>query len=157
MGRIVRFVAIDLPVFYDRLRTLTAELISPVARIATVLRKNQTEENSSWEAAALGAASALPALSGKELDASHKLVHHVFFWLKNPTSQEDLQMLLEGIRSLARIPTFKGLHVGVPAITEKRDVVDNTFSASEILFFDSVEGQDESFHSLLLRFRLSVE
>ncbi|MDQ8185817.1 Dabb family protein [Pelagicoccus sp. SDUM812002] len=93
--------------------------------------------------AALGAVSALPALTGKELDASHKLVHHVFFWLKNPDSEEDLQMLLEGIRSLARIPSVKGLHVGVPASTEKREVVDNSFSASEILFFDSVEGQDE--------------
>ncbi|MBD5778787.1 Dabb family protein [Pelagicoccus sp. NFK12] len=93
-------------------------------------------------AAALGAASALPALSGKELDSSHKLVHHVFFWLKRPDSQEDLQLLLEGIRGLARVPSVKGLHVGVPASTEKREVVDNSFSASEILFFDSVEGQD---------------
>ncbi|MDQ8182598.1 hypothetical protein [Pelagicoccus sp. SDUM812005] len=70
--------------------------------------------------AALCTASALPALSGKELDASHKLVHHVFFWLKRPDSEGDLKMLLEGIRGLARIPSVKGLHVGVPASTEKR-------------------------------------
>ncbi|MDQ5980755.1 MAG: hypothetical protein QG602_3733, partial [Verrucomicrobiota bacterium] len=40
------------------------------------------------------------------------------------------------------IETVRGLHVGVPASTEKREVVDNSFSASEILYFDDVAGQD---------------
>lgn len=71
-----------------------------------------------------------------------KLVHHVFFWLKNPDSKEDLNQLLAGIRSLAAIETVRGLHVGVPASTEKRPVVDNSYSASEMLLFDSVEDQN---------------
>jgi len=33
------------------------------------------------------------------------------------------------------------LHVAVPAETEKRDVVDNSYSVSELLFFDSLEDQ----------------
>lgn len=70
-----------------------------------------------------------------------KLVHHVFFWLKNPNSKEDLQKLLTGLRTLAKIETVRGVHFGVPASTEKRDVVDNSFSASEILFFDDTAGQ----------------
>jgi hypothetical protein len=70
-----------------------------------------------------------------------KLVHHVFFWLKNPSSKEDLTRLLEGLRSLAKIETVRGAHFGVPASTEKRDVVDNSYSASEILFFDDPAGQ----------------
>jgi hypothetical protein len=70
-----------------------------------------------------------------------KLVHHVFFWLKNPNSKEDLEMLLKGLRTLAKIETVRGVHFGVPASTEKRDVVDNTYSASEILFFDDTAGQ----------------
>jgi hypothetical protein len=70
-----------------------------------------------------------------------KLVHHVFFWLKNPKSKEDLARLLEGLRSLARIEAVRAVHFGVPASTEKRDVVDNSFSASEILFFDDTAGQ----------------
>src|SRR5690606_10248948 len=85
------------------------------------------------------AASALPNTNMKE---NHKLVHHVFFWLKNPDSKEDLNKLLTGLRSLGKIKTVKGIHIGVPASTEKRDVVDNSFQASEILYFDSVEGQD---------------
>ncbi len=70
-----------------------------------------------------------------------KLVHHVFFWLKNPQSKEDLAKLLTGLRTLANIETVRGVHFGVPASTEKRDVVDNSYSASEILFFDDTAGQ----------------
>lgn len=72
-----------------------------------------------------------------------KLVHHVFFWLKNPGSKEDLERLLKGLRTLAAIPSVRGAHFGVPASTEKRDVVDNSYSASEILFFDDTAGQKE--------------
>jgi len=70
-----------------------------------------------------------------------RLVHHVFFWLKNPGSKEDLAKLLAGLRTLANIETVRGTHFGVPASTEKRDVVDNSYSASEILFFDDTAGQ----------------
>ena len=70
-----------------------------------------------------------------------KLVHHVFFWLKNPQSKEDLARLLEGLRTLTKIESVRGAHFGVPASTEKRDVVYNSFSASEVLFFDDLAGQ----------------
>ncbi len=71
-----------------------------------------------------------------------KLTHHVFFWLKNPNSKEDQARLLAGIRTLAQIPTVRGLQVGVAASTEKRAVVDNSYHASELLFFDNVEDQN---------------
>jgi len=74
--------------------------------------------------------------------ASPKLVHHVFFWLKNPDSKEDLAKLIAGVRTLAQIETVRGIHVGVPASTEKRPVVESSYSASELLFFDDVEGQN---------------
>lgn len=70
------------------------------------------------------------------------LVHHVFFWLKNPQSQEDLNKLLAGIKTLEAIETVRGMHVGVPASTEKREVIDSSYSASELLFFDDIAGQD---------------
>ena len=71
-----------------------------------------------------------------------KLVHHVFFWLKKPDSKEDLATLLKGIRTLAQIETVRAMHIGVPASTEKRAVVESSYSASELLFFDDVEGQN---------------
>ncbi len=69
------------------------------------------------------------------------VAHQVYFWLKNPDSKEDQQKLIEGIKTLAAIPQVKGLHIGVPASTEKRDVVDNTYAASELLFFATVEDE----------------
>lgn len=70
------------------------------------------------------------------------VVHHVFFWLKNPKSKEDLASLLVGLRTLSGIETVRGIHIGVPADTEQRGVVDASYSASEILFFDDVAGQN---------------
>jgi hypothetical protein len=92
-------------------------------------------------AATLGAAAAAAATSMNPPAPIPPLVHHVFFWLKNPGSKEDLAQLLAGIRSLGQIETVRGIHVGVPASTEKRDVVDNSYSASEILYFDNTAGQ----------------
>jgi hypothetical protein len=91
-------------------------------------------------AATLGAATAASAALSTTPPIP-RLVHHVFFWLKNPASKEDLAQLLAGIRGLARIETVRSIHVGVPASTEKRDVVENSYSASELLTFDDLEGQ----------------
>lgn len=83
------------------------------------------------------AASAMPQVSQKKTP----VVHHVFFWLKNPSSKEDLQKLLEGLKTLRKIETVRAIHIGVPAPTEQRAVVDGSFSASELLFFDDLAGQ----------------
>src|SRR5690348_18066988 len=89
---------------------------------------------------AVAAATAFP-IGASPVSNYPKLVHHVFFWLKNPNSKEDLEKLLKGLRTLAKIDTVRGVHFGVPASTEKRDVVDSSYSASEILFFDDTAGQ----------------
>jgi len=70
-----------------------------------------------------------------------QLIHHVFFWLKNPGSQEDLDQLIAGLQTLAAIETVRKIHIGKAAPTEQRDVVDASYSASELLFFDDAEGQ----------------
>ena len=79
-------------------------------------------------------------MTSKALSAP--IVHHVFFWLKNPDSKDDRNALLAGLRTLAGIETVKGIHIGVPADTEQRGVVDASYSASEILLFDDVAGQN---------------
>jgi hypothetical protein len=91
--------------------------------------------------AALVAGDAL-AKPEKENPAMPKLLHHVFFWLKNPDSKEDREKLIAGVKSLAAIETVRSIHVGVPASTEKREVVDNSYHVSELLGFDDVAGQD---------------
>ena len=86
---------------------------------------------------AVGAAAQTASTSASTMKDTY-LVHHVFFWLKNPDSKEDLAALLDGIRGLGAIPQVKGIHVGVPADTEKREVVENSYHASEMLLFDSL-------------------
>ena len=75
------------------------------------------------------------------MEKKYPVVHHVFFWLKNPDSKEDRDKLIAGIRTLAKIETIRDLRVGVVAATEKRDVVDNSWSVSELVFFSDLAGQ----------------
>lgn len=69
------------------------------------------------------------------------LIHHAIFWLKNPGSTEDRDKLAEGVKTLAGIKKIKQLIVGTVAATEKRDVVDQSWAVSEIMFFDNLEDQ----------------
>ena len=70
------------------------------------------------------------------------LIHVVYFWLQRPESEQDRELLIRGLKTLATIPTVKALHVGVPASTEEREVVDNSFHVAEVMLFDSVEDQE---------------
>jgi len=91
---------------------------------------------------ALGGAGALAVPAAAAADPiSAKLVHHVLFSLKNAGSAEDREHLISGLRTLADIEVVRGFHIGVPAPTEKRDVVDDSYDVSELLFFDSVADQ----------------
>ena len=84
------------------------------------------------------AATAMPIAT---MESKYPVVHHVFFWLKNPESKADRDKLIAGIKALKKIETVKEIHVGVVASTEKRDVVDTSWSVSELIFFTDVKGQ----------------
>ena len=93
-------------------------------------------------ATAIGAASIVKASPSKPKGAAIiPIVHHVFFWLKNPGSTEDRDKLVEGVKTLHKIETIQELHVGIVASTEKRDVVDTSWAVSELMFFKTLEGQ----------------
>jgi len=92
-------------------------------------------------AAAITLGSAAAAFPIYMTENKKQLVHHVFFWLKNPDSVEDRDKLVEGVKTLSAIETIRKLHVGVLASTEKRDVVDTSWQVSELMFFDDTAGQ----------------
>jgi hypothetical protein len=69
------------------------------------------------------------------------IVHHVFFWLKNPSSADDRDQLVAGLKTLAGIPLIKEIYVGILAATEKRDVVDSSWQVSELMFFNDLHSQ----------------
>lgn len=89
----------------------------------------------------------------KGLQLKGTLVHHVFFWLKEPKNPEVRRQFEKAIDALLKVETIKLSHVGVPASTEERDVVDHTYTYSVMTFFDSQEGQDiYQVHPIHLKF-----
>lgn len=85
-------------------------------------------------------------LIGATLPAHHastepKLLHHVFFWLKNPGNAADCAQLIKGLKSLSGIPSIQKMHIGVLASTEKREVVDTSWDVSELMYFHDEAGQ----------------
>ena len=90
---------------------------------------------------ALAAGGVASAMKTNPHEEKYPVIHHVFFWLKNTGSVEDRNKLIEGVRTLSKIETVRELRVGVVASTEKRDVVDNTWAVSELMFFSDLAGQ----------------
>ena len=70
------------------------------------------------------------------------LIHHVYFWLKNPESKADREQIEKAIQKLVKVETILHSHFGVPASTEKRDVVDHSYTYSLMLIFASKSDQD---------------
>ncbi len=68
------------------------------------------------------------------------VIHHVLFWLKEPSAVHSAQ-LIKGLQTLQDITSVRKMYIGMPAATEERDVVDSSYSVSELLFFDDLAGQ----------------
>jgi hypothetical protein len=70
-----------------------------------------------------------------------KLRHQALFWLKRPGSLVDRDALIAGLRTLGQIEHIQELHIGIPAPTEPRDVVDHSYDVREMMLFASLEDQ----------------
>ncbi len=78
--------------------------------------------------------------------------HHVFFWLKNKTSDADREDLLAGLQTLAAIEPKISIHIGVKASTN-RPVIDTTYDFSLLLIFkDLAEQESYQVHPIHLEF-----
>ena len=67
-------------------------------------------------------------------------IHHVFFWLKE-NNETNRRQLIEGLQKLSTVQTIRQFHIGVPASTN-RDVVENSYSVSWMIFFDNPADQE---------------
>lgn len=70
------------------------------------------------------------------------LTHQVYFWLEEPDSQQSMTKLIEGLQSLLTIEVIKSGHIGIPADTSTRDVVDHSFSVAYYTTFESLEDHE---------------
>ncbi len=95
-------------------------------------------------AAGLSLAGLLPlsknAMAG-EVKITSALVHHVFFWLKEPKNEAHRKQFEKAMEALLKVETITMSHVGKPAATEERGVVDNSYTYSYLVMFDTLEDQ----------------
>ena len=77
-----------------------------------------------------------------EVGIEGALIHHVFFWLKEPKNELHKKQLVKALNDLLQVKTIKLSHIGFPAGTESRDVVDHSYSVSYMVIFDDQAGQD---------------
>ena len=98
-------------------------------------------------AAALGASAALMGSSSTAATSqstntefvSGRILHTVYFWLKEGITEQEEQDFLLFFEELKKIPGILAFHVGKPASTTNRDVVDNSFQYSIFVLFNSME------------------
>nr|WP_320022980.1 Dabb family protein [uncultured Draconibacterium sp.] len=77
-----------------------------------------------------------------EVKLKGALIHHVFFWLKEPDNETHKNQLTEALNQLTKVKTIKLSHIGFPASTEDRDVVDHSYSVSYMAMFDNQADQN---------------
>lgn len=75
------------------------------------------------------------------MELKNTFIHHVYFWLKNPESKEDLHQLVAGLESLSKVPEIKMFHIGYPAATD-REVIDSTYQVSWLNVFETAADHD---------------
>lgn len=68
------------------------------------------------------------------------IVHQVFFWLHHP--EKDTEAVMDGCRKIGSLSSARDYSVGVPAKTEKRDVIDDSYHIALIVYFDDVPAHD---------------
>ncbi len=91
--------------------------------------------------------------SAGEVKITGALIHHVFFWLKEPKNEAHKKLLVKALNNLLKVETIKMSHIGFPAGTESRDVVDHSYSVSYMVMFDNQADQDTyQVHPLHLKF-----
>src|SRR5664279_4343767 len=86
------------------------------------------------------AATGLMSVTGQaianEAPMKNIFVHHVFFWLKEPTNQASRTQFEKGLHGLITVPLIQSSHIGTP-VESDREVVDDSFTYSYMAFFRS--------------------
>lgn len=75
-------------------------------------------------------------------DMKPSLIHTVFFWTNEGTTDDQMKAFEEGLVKLGTCPQIQSFFWGPPAPTEARDVVDNTYDYAINVHFASKEDQD---------------
>lgn len=68
-------------------------------------------------------------------------VHSVYFWLEDDLTDDQIDQFETGLQTLTEMDLVNDSFVGLPAGTD-REVVDNTYDYSLLLWFDDADSQE---------------
>ena len=71
------------------------------------------------------------------------LVHTVIFWLKNNLSDEKRNTFFKEVATLGTIPSVEDFHLGTPAQTPKRPVIDDSYDCAVTVVLQDLAAQDQ--------------
>jgi plasmid stabilization system protein ParE len=106
------------------------------------------------KAAALMTGTGMLTASGRAntVQSRNVFVHHVFFWLKEPQNVDVRKDFEKGLSELIKVPQIQFSHIGTP-VESPREVVDDSFTYSYMVFFGSREDQNiYQTHAIHLKF-----
>jgi hypothetical protein len=70
------------------------------------------------------------------------LVHAVYFWLREDLNDVERDTFMQAVRTLKGIAEVQAAYIGGPAGTERRPVIDASYSCALVLVFADVAAQD---------------
>jgi hypothetical protein len=70
------------------------------------------------------------------------LIHSVYFWLRPELSDAQRTEFRRGLESLRAIEVAEQVHIGSPAPTAKRPVIDDTYSFALVVVCKDVAAHD---------------
>lgn len=90
----------------------------------------------------------LSAVCSSQASAQERIntnfVHTVFFWFKNPDDADGKKLFEKSLKKFIESSEYiKSAHVGTPANTKKRDVVDHSFTYCLSVIFANQEDHDK--------------
>ena len=71
------------------------------------------------------------------------LVHTVIFWLKNNLSDEERNTFFKEVATLGTIPSVEDFHLGTPAQTPKRPVIDDSYDCAVTVVLKDLSAQEQ--------------
>jgi len=84
-----------------------------------------------------------------------KIIHSVYFWLNESSNNDDVKVFEKAIKKLMKNSQFANkMHLGKPAATEKREIIDNSYDYCLIFTFNTYKDQriyqDEPAHLIFI-------
>ncbi len=70
------------------------------------------------------------------------LVHTVYFWLKPEITPAQREEFRRGVESLGTIKAVEKIYIGTPAKTEKRPIIDDSYSVALTVICKDIAAHD---------------